>query len=56
MSRLVGLLKIYQHKDISLEEAWSDVKPYMHHFRVFCCLAFVHILDVRRKKARCQKY
>lgn len=32
------------------EEAWSGVKPSVHHFKVFGCIAFVHILDVHRKK------
>ena len=37
-------------KDITLEEAWSDKKPSVKHFRVFGCLAFVHIPNVHRKK------
>jgi hypothetical protein len=31
------------------EEAWSGSKPSVHHFRVFGCLAHVHIPDVHRK-------
>ncbi|CAJ2648156.1 unnamed protein product [Trifolium pratense] len=37
-------------KDITPEEAWSGIKPYVHHFRVFGCIAHVHIPDVNRKK------
>lgn len=37
-------------KDITPEEAWSNKKPSVKHFRVFGCLAFVHIPDVHRKK------
>ncbi|MCH80483.1 hypothetical protein A2U01_0001252 [Trifolium medium] len=37
-------------KDITPEKAWSGVKPSVHHFRIFGCLAHVHILDVHRKK------
>jgi hypothetical protein len=36
--------------DITPEEAWSDMKPFVKHFRVFRCLAFVHVPDVQRKK------
>ncbi|MCI87962.1 retrovirus-related pol polyprotein from transposon tnt 1-94, partial [Trifolium medium] len=32
------------------EEAWSGVKPSVHHFRVFGCLAHTHVPDVHRKK------
>jgi hypothetical protein len=37
-------------KDITPEEAWSDKKPSVKHFRVFGCIAHVHIPDVHRKK------
>jgi hypothetical protein len=37
-------------QDITPEEAWSGSKPSVHHFRVFGCLAHVHIPDVHRKK------
>lgn len=37
-------------KDITPEEAWSGVKPSVEHFRVFGCLAHVHVPDVRRTK------
>ena len=37
-------------KNITPEEAWSDIKPTVKHFRVFGCLAFVHVPDVNRKK------
>ena len=32
------------------EEAWSGVKPTVDYFRVFGCLAHVHILDQQRVK------
>ncbi|GAU41840.1 hypothetical protein TSUD_177510 [Trifolium subterraneum] len=37
-------------QDITLEEAWSGVKPSVHNFRIFGCVAHVHIPDVNRKK------
>ncbi|MCI00707.1 retrovirus-related pol polyprotein from transposon tnt 1-94, partial [Trifolium medium] len=37
-------------QDMTPEEAWSGLKPSVHHFRVFGCLAHVHIPDVHRKK------
>lgn len=36
-------------KDLTLEEAWSGVKHFVHHFRIFGCLAHVHVLDVYMK-------
>lgn len=37
-------------KDMILEEVWNCAKPTIHHFKVFGCLAFVHILNAQRKK------
>ncbi|KAK2452730.1 hypothetical protein QL285_000498 [Trifolium repens] len=37
-------------KDMTPEEAWSGVKPSVHHFKVFGCVAHAHINDVHRKK------
>jgi hypothetical protein len=37
-------------KDFTPEEAWSGVKPSVHHFRIFGCIAHVHVPDVKRKK------
>jgi transposase InsO family protein len=37
-------------KDMTPEKAWSGTKPAVHHFRVFGCLAHVHIPDVHRRK------
>ncbi|PNX99782.1 copia-type polyprotein [Trifolium pratense] len=37
-------------KNVTPEEAWSGIKPSVHHFRVFGCLAHAHIPDVHRKK------
>ncbi|MCI39571.1 retrovirus-related pol polyprotein from transposon tnt 1-94, partial [Trifolium medium] len=37
-------------KDITPEEAWIEIKPSVHHFRVFGCIAFAHIPDSQRSK------
>ena len=37
-------------KNVTPEEAWSGVKPSMEHFRVFGCVAHVHVPDARRTK------
>ena len=37
-------------KNVTPQEAWSGVKPSVEHFRVFGCLAHVHIPDARRGK------
>ncbi|CAL5371264.1 unnamed protein product [Camellia sinensis] len=37
-------------KNQTPEEAWSGSKPSVEHFRVFGCVAHVHIPDVRRTK------
>ena len=37
-------------KNQTLEEAWSGSKPSIEHFRVFGCVAHVHIPNVRRTK------
>jgi hypothetical protein len=37
-------------KNVTPEEAWSDVKPYVSHFRVFGCLAYAHVPNSQRKK------
>jgi hypothetical protein len=37
-------------KNITLKEAWSGIKPSVEHFRVFGCLAHVHVLDAKRTK------
>jgi len=37
-------------KDVTPEEAWSKVKPSVDHFRVFGCVAHVHIPDAKRTK------
>lgn len=37
-------------KNQTLEEAWSGSKPSVEHFRVFRCVAHVHIPDVKRTK------
>ena len=30
-------------KDVTPEEAWNDIKPYVNHFHVFGCVAHVHV-------------
>ncbi|KAK9907798.1 hypothetical protein M0R45_000739 [Rubus argutus] len=37
-------------KDVTPEEAWSGIKPAVDHFRVFGCMAHVHIPDNKRVK------
>ena len=37
-------------KDKTPEEVWSDIKPAVHYFKVFGCVAHVHIPDAKRKK------
>lgn len=37
-------------EDITPEEAWSGKKPVVKHFRVFGCVAHVHIPDQKRSK------
>jgi hypothetical protein len=37
-------------KNVTPEEAWSGIKPSVHHFRVFGCLAYAHVPDNQRKK------
>jgi hypothetical protein len=37
-------------KDMTPEEAWSNVKPSVHHFKVFGCIAYAHVTDLQRKK------
>ncbi|GAU22946.1 hypothetical protein TSUD_326740 [Trifolium subterraneum] len=37
-------------KDMTPEEAWSGSKRYVSHFKVFGCIAYVHIPDNLRKK------
>ncbi|CAL2259306.1 unnamed protein product [Prunus armeniaca] len=37
-------------KDVTPEETWSGVKPSVDHFRVFGCIAHVHVPEERRTK------
>lgn len=37
-------------KDVTPEEAWGDLKPYVSHFCVFRCVAYVYVPDEKRKK------
>ena len=36
--------------DMTPEEAWSGVKPYVDYFRVFGCIGHVHVSNGKRKK------
>jgi hypothetical protein len=36
-------------KDVTPEEAWSGIKPYIDHFRVFGCVAHVRMPDSKKK-------
>jgi hypothetical protein len=36
-------------KNMTPEEAWCDVKPSVHYFKVFGCVAHVHIHSQRKK-------
>jgi hypothetical protein len=36
--------------DVIPEEAWSSTKPSVKHFRIFGCIAYVHVPDAQRKK------
>ncbi|MCI05982.1 retrovirus-related pol polyprotein from transposon tnt 1-94, partial [Trifolium medium] len=37
-------------QNMTPEEAWSGMKPSVHFFKIFGCLAHVHVKDVNRKK------
>ena len=37
-------------KEITPEEAWCGMKPSVKHFRIFGCIAHVHVPDARRTK------
>lgn len=37
-------------KDVTPQEAWSGVKPSIENFKVFGCIAHVHVPNVRRSK------
>ncbi|CAJ2653663.1 unnamed protein product [Trifolium pratense] len=37
-------------KNRTPEEAWSEMKPSVAHFKVFGCIAYAHMPDVHRKK------
>lgn len=37
-------------KDMTPVEAWRGVKPIVHYFRIFGCIAHARIPDARRKK------
>jgi hypothetical protein len=37
-------------KNKTPEEAWSGIKPPVHHFRVFGCITHAHVLDCKRSK------
>ncbi|XP_047159377.1 uncharacterized protein LOC124829844 [Vigna umbellata] len=37
-------------KDVTPQESWSGMKPSVAHFRVFGCVAHMHVLEARRTK------
>lgn len=37
-------------KEMTPKEMWSGEKPYVEHFRVFGCVGYVHVPDVKRTK------
>ena len=37
-------------RDMTPEEAWSGRKPSVEHFRIFGCIGYVHVPDVKRRK------
>ena len=37
-------------QNMTLEEAWSRLKPAVDHFRIFGCVAYAHIPNQKRKK------
>lgn len=37
-------------KDMTPEEAWFGCNPVVDYFRVFGCIAYVHVSDPKRKK------
>ncbi|GAU37822.1 hypothetical protein TSUD_276400 [Trifolium subterraneum] len=43
-------------KDMTPEEAWSKSKPFVSHFKVFGCIAYVHVPDNLRKKLDDRSY
>ncbi|RVW68896.1 Retrovirus-related Pol polyprotein from transposon TNT 1-94 [Vitis vinifera] len=50
-NRTVMNMKSYSAvKNVTPEEAWSGVKPTVEHFRVFGCVAHVHVPDSKRTK------
>lgn len=38
-------------KDITPEQAWSGFRPSVEHFRVFGCLAYVHVPKEEKNQA-----
>jgi len=37
-------------KDVTPVEAWSGIKPFVDHFRVFVCISHFHVPDAHKKK------
>jgi hypothetical protein len=37
-------------KNITPQEAWSKVRPSINHFRIFKCIAYAHVPNVKRTK------
>ncbi|GAU51565.1 hypothetical protein TSUD_244720 [Trifolium subterraneum] len=49
-TRVMNRCPTFAVKNMTLEEALNGRKPYVHHFRVFRCLAHSHVPSVHRKK------
>ncbi|KAG6394896.1 hypothetical protein SASPL_145487 [Salvia splendens] len=43
-------------KDVTREEAWSGIKPFVEHFIIFGSIAHAHVPDVRRTKLEDKSY
>lgn len=41
---------MFSVQNMTPEEAWSEKKPVVNHFRIFGCIAYAHVLDQRRTK------
>jgi hypothetical protein len=37
-------------KNIVLQESWTSMKHNVVHLKVFCCIAYAHVLEEMRKK------
>jgi transposase InsO family protein len=47
---VLNRIPTFSVKNKTLEEAWSGIKPSVHHFRVFGYITHAHVLDCKRRK------